>query len=211
MPCTFFIRMLKDPRTTGALVPSSARLARELAHLAKDAEHVLELGAGTGAVTQALSQVVDVEKLQVVELQKNLAASLTEKYPNLLVLQSAAHHALDNYPQHGSVAIVSSLPFRSLPPAIKTLTINSLLVFLNASPGSLLIQYTYGLGAPFAVPADFKWQQIKWIFANFPPACIWVLSKTADRPIVGPAPSLQRSSVTRLRAPTEADDLKKLM
>jgi len=68
--------MLKDPRTTGALAPSSARLARELANLAKDSENVLELGAGTGAVTHALSKVVKEEKLQIVELQKKLAASL---------------------------------------------------------------------------------------------------------------------------------------
>lgn len=195
---TFFICMLKDPRTIGALVPSSARLARELAHLAKNSDHVLELGAGTGAVTQALSKVVTAEKLQVVELQKKLAASLIKKYPNLRVLQSAAHLALDNYRQDGSVAVVSSLPFRSLPPAIKHLTIQSLLAFLEASPGSQLIQYTYGLSAPFAVPSGFKWQQVKWIFANFPPACIWVLSKTADMPSVDLSSSLHPSSVARL-------------
>ena len=195
---TFFICMLKDPRTIGALVPSSARLARELAHLAKNSDHVLELGAGTGAVTQALSKVVTAEKLQVVELQKKLAASLIKKYPNLRVLQSAAHLALDNYRQNGSVAVVSSLPFRSLPPAIKHLTIQSLLAFLEASPGSQLIQYTYGLGLPFSVPSGFKWQQVKWIFANFPPACIWVLSKTADMPSVDLSSSLHPSSVARL-------------
>ena len=195
---TFFICLLKDPRTIGTLVPSSARLARELAHLAKDSDHVLELGAGTGAVTQALSKVVTAEKLQVVELQKKLAASLIKKYPNLRVLQSAAHLALDNYRQDGSVAVVSSLPFRSLPPAIKHLTIQSLLVFLEASPGSQLIQYTYGLGLPFSVPSGFKWQQVKWIFANFPPACIWVLSKTADMPSVDLSSSLHPSSVARL-------------
>ena len=195
---TFFICLLKDPRTIGTLVPSSARLARELAHLAKNSDHVLELGAGTGAVTQALSKVVTAEKLQVVELQKKLAASLIKKYPNLRVLQSAAHLALDNYRQDGSVAVVSSLPFRSLPPAIKHLTIQSLLVFLEASPGSQLIQYTYGLGLPFAVPSGFKWQQVKWIFANFPPACIWVLSKTADMPSVDLSSSLDPSSVATL-------------
>ncbi len=195
---TFFICLLKDPRTIGALVPSSARLARELAHLAKNSDHVLELGAGTGAVTQALSKVVTAEKLQVVELQKKLAASLIKKYPNLRVLQSAAHLALDNYRQDGSVAVVSSLPFRSLPPAIKHLTIQSLLAFLEASPGSQLIQYTYGLGLPFSVPSGFKWQQVKWIFANFPPACIWVLSKTADMPSVDLSSSLHPSSVARL-------------
>jgi phospholipid N-methyltransferase len=180
MAYTFFLRMLKAPRTTGALAPSSARLARALADLATGSDHVLELGAGTGAVTQALSKVVNDEKLQVVELQKKLASSLRKRYPNLKVLQSTAHYALDNYQQCGSVAVVSSLPFRSLPPAIKQLTVQSVLGFLKSSPGSQLIQYTYGLGAPFSAPAGFKWQQVKWIFANLPPACIWVLTKTAD-------------------------------
>lgn len=175
---TFFFRMLKDPRTTGALLPSSARLARELACLTNGSDHVLELGAGTGAVTQALSKVVKEEKLQVVELQKKLAASLKKRYPNLKVLQATAHYALDNYRQSGSVAIVSSLPFRSLPPAMKHLTVQSLLGFLKSSPGSQLIQYTYGFGVPFIAPSGFKWQRVKWVFANLPPACIWVLTKT---------------------------------
>jgi phosphatidylethanolamine/phosphatidyl-N-methylethanolamine N-methyltransferase len=172
MPYSFLFRMLKDPRTTGALAPSSARLARELANLAKDSDNVLELGAGTGAVTQALFKVVKEEKL---------AASLKKRYPNLTVVHSTAHRALDNYRQCGSVAVVSSLPFRSLPPAIKHLTVQSLLAFLKSSPGSQLIQYTYGLSAPFTAPAGFKWQQIKWVFANFPPACIWVLTKSPDQ------------------------------
>ena len=181
MPYPFLFRMLKNLRTTGALAPSSARLARELANLAKDAENVLELGAGTGAITQALSKVVNEEKLQIVELQKKLAASLTKQYPNLKIVHSSAHFALDNYRHCGSVAVVSSLPFRSLPPAMKHLTVQSLLAFLRVSPGSQLIQYTYGLRAPFRAPPEFKWQQIKWVFTNFPPACIWVLTKTPDQ------------------------------
>lgn len=172
--------MLKNPRTTGALAPSSVRLARALADLAKGADHVLELGAGTGAVTQALATVVNEDALQVVELQKKLATSLKKRYPNLKVLHSTAHHALDNYRQCGSVAIVSSLPFRSLPAAIKHLTVQSLLGFLASSPGSQLIQYTYGLNVPFKVPAGFKWKQVKWVYVNLPPACIWVLTKTAE-------------------------------
>lgn len=172
--------MLKNPRTMGALAPSSARLARELACLAAGSDHVLELGAGTGVVTQALFEVVNEEKIQVVELQIKLAATLKKRYPNLKVLQSTAHHALDNYRQCGSVAVVSSLPFRSLPPAMKHLTVQSLLGFLKSSPDSLLIQYTYGLGAPFSAPSGFKWQQVKWVLANIPPACIWVLTKTVD-------------------------------
>lgn len=180
MAYSFFIRMLKNPRTTGALVPSSARLARELADLAAGSDHVLELGAGTGVVTQALFKVVNEEKIQVVELQIKLAATLKKRYPNLRVLQSTAHYALDNYRQCGSVAVVSSLPFRSLPPDMKHLTVQSLLGFLNAFPGSQLIQYTYGLGVPFRAPSGFNWHQVKWVFANIPPACIWILTKAVD-------------------------------
>ena len=182
MAYRFFFSMLKNPRVTGALVPSSARLARELACMATDSDQVLELGAGTGVVTQALCKVVNAEKIQVVELQIKLAATLKKRYPDLKVLQSTAHYALDNYRQCGSVSVVSSLPFRSLPPAMKHLTVQSLLGFLRVSPSNQLIQYTYGLGAPFSVPSGFKWRQIKWVFANFPPACIWVLTKTADHP-----------------------------
>lgn len=178
MAYTFLFCMLKDPRTTGALVPSSARLALALADLAKGSDYVLELGAGTGAVTQALSKVVNADKLQVVEVQKKLADTLKKRYPNLKVVQSTAHYVLDNYRPCGSVAVVSSLPFRFLLPAIKRLTVQSLLGFLKSSPGSRLIQYTYGFGAPFKVPSGFKWQQVKWVFANIPPACIWVLTKT---------------------------------
>lgn len=180
MAYTFFLRMLKNPRTTGSLVPSSVFLARELAALVKGSDHILELGAGTGAVTQALVQVVAQEKLEVVELQQNLAIALKKRYPNLKVLHSTAHEALNNYHKSGTVAIVSSLPFRSLPPVIKQVTVQSLLTFLTAVPNAKLIQFTYGLGTPFSVPSGFKWQQVKWVFANFPPACIWVLTPTVS-------------------------------
>lgn len=180
MAYTFLFGMLKYPRTTGALAPSSAQLAWELADLARDSENVLELGGGTGAVTHALSKVVSEEKLQVVELQKKLAISLKMRYPHLKILHATAHQALDDYRPCGSVAVVSSLPFRSLPPVIKELTVQSLLGFLSSSPGSRLIQYTYGLSAPFMAPDGFKWRQVKWVLVNFPPACIWILTKTVD-------------------------------
>ena len=63
---------------------------------------------------------------------------------------------------------------------MKHLTVQSLLRFLTALPKSMLIQFTYGLREPFRVSAGFEWRQVKWVMANFPPAGIWVLTKTAS-------------------------------
>ena len=179
MRTSSFDRIYAHLRIRGAIVPSSARLARELASLALGSDHVLELGAGSGVVTLALTKVVKAEKLQVVELHSGLASSLKQRYPHLNVMQGSAVFALDNYPKSGAIAVVSSLPFRSLPADMKHLTVQSLLRFLTALPKSMLIQFTYGLGEPFSVSAGFEWRQVKWVMANFPPAGIWVLTKTA--------------------------------
>lgn len=164
-------------RVTGAIAPSSARLAAAMASLAVGADNVLELGAGSGAVTNALVKVVTTEKLQAVELQECLAKGLKKRHPTLDVIAGSADVALDKYAREGSVAVVSSLPFRSLPADVKRLTVESVLRFLSVWPNSRLIQFTYGLGVPFSVGSEFQWQQGKWILANFPPACVWVLTR----------------------------------
>lgn len=164
-------------RTRGAIAPSSDRLCVALARLASNADHILELGAGTGAVTRALSKVTGVRSFRAVELQKKLAHDLKLKFPGVQVENCSADVALDRYPLQGSVAVVSSLPFRSLPGSIKSSIVRSVLRFLLASPQSRLIQFTYGFREPFAVSTEFQWKRVKWILANLPPACIWVLTK----------------------------------
>lgn len=171
-------RLPKSFRTRGAIAPSSYRLCVELACLATNADHILELGAGTGAVTRALSRLVGVRSFHAVELQEKLAHDLKLKFPGVHVHNCSADVALDRYPPHGSVAVVSSLPFRSLPGGIRNSIVKSVLRFLLASPQSRFIQFTYGFREPFAVGSEFQWKRVKWIFANLPPACIWVLTKT---------------------------------
>ena len=164
-------------RVTGAIAPSSARLAAAMASFAVRADNVLELGAGSGAVTNALVKAVTAEKLQAVELQECLAKGLKTRHPTLDVIAGSADMALDRYVREGSVAVVSSLPFRSLPADVKRLTVESVLRFLSVWPNSRLIQFTYDLGVPFTVGSEFQWQQGKWISPIYPPACVWVLTR----------------------------------
>ena len=173
----WLLRLSERLMITGAIRPSSARLARAMAALAMGANHVLELGAGSGAVTAALTQVVDAQNIHAVELQPQQAQRLKRRFPELRVTQGAAATALDHCTAEGPVAVVSSLPFRSLPSAIRQSTVDSLLQFLNARPEARLIQFTYGLREPFQAGPGFQWARVGWVLANLPPASVWVLSK----------------------------------
>ncbi|MEO8409758.1 MAG: methyltransferase domain-containing protein [Propionivibrio sp.] len=176
----FVQRTLTDFRISGAVLPSSPILAAAMVAPAVGYGHVLELGAGRGAVTQALTQLVHADNLVAVELQPQLATFLRQRFPQLQVVQGTADRALDKQSKNEAIAVVSSLPFRSLPAAIRLATIRSVLRFLAESPGSTFIQFTYGLQEPFAAGAGFEWKPVRWVFANVPPARIWTLTKSSN-------------------------------
>ena len=167
--------MLKYPGSTGAVIPSSKRLADAMARAATGAVRVIELGAGTGPVTQALLTQYPFARLTVVELQPSLAKHLRARFPGVEVIQACAHEVLNAYPFQGDTALVSSLPFRSLPEDIRNVTIDSIVRFMRRHPGSRLVQFTYHPQAPFPAPDDFRWSRQAFVWRNIPPAGVWVL------------------------------------
>jgi phosphatidylethanolamine/phosphatidyl-N-methylethanolamine N-methyltransferase len=167
--------MLRSPRTTGSLMPSSEKLAAAMAHASAGAGSAIELGGGTGAVTRALQGSYADEQLTVVELQPKLAAALANTFPRVRVIQAPAAQVLEQINMQNKVALVSSLPFRSLPKAVRQETIDSIARFLMRHPGSRLVQFTYLTGVPFAAPEGFYWSQIRTVWRNLPPARIWAL------------------------------------
>jgi phosphatidylethanolamine/phosphatidyl-N-methylethanolamine N-methyltransferase len=88
--------MLRDPVAVGLLFASSSRLARRLAEAVRDAAtstvgRVLELGAGTGAVTEALMEVGwPLDHIVVVERDEGLCRTLERRIPGLQVIHANA-------------------------------------------------------------------------------------------------------------------------
>jgi phosphatidylethanolamine/phosphatidyl-N-methylethanolamine N-methyltransferase len=82
---TLFLReWLANPQRTGAVAPSSPKLAAAMARwLPSDPEsYVLELGPGTGAVTQALIQRgLREDRLVAIENNPKLARLLRKRFP----------------------------------------------------------------------------------------------------------------------------------
>ena len=172
--------MLKNPSSTGCLVPSSRYLAKAMAEASAKADWVLELGAGTGAITKALIQHHGLEKVRAVELSVPLANGLRTRFPGLDVEQGSAQEALARIPYDcfEPLALASSLPFRSLPSAVVQEIQGSIVRALVAHPNAWLIQYTYQPRQPFEAPPGFAWTRTTRIWRNFPPAGVWVLRRT---------------------------------
>lgn len=177
MQSHLWTHLLRSPRTTGSLVPSSAHLARAMADCARGASRVLELGAGTGPVTLALRRHFDLAQMRCVELQPQMAARLQREHPGLTVVHGCALAALRDDEASPGTAVVSSLPFRSLPDAFKTEFLRELGQFLHRCPDAFVVQFTYQPRAPFSPPPGWRWHRGPFVLANFPPARVWVLRK----------------------------------
>ncbi len=171
--------MLKNPSSTGSVIPSSRFLADAMARAAGDVPHIVELGAGTGPVTQALLEQHPEASLTAVELQHSLAEHLRKRFPALDVRQACAHEVLDKMAFGQPMAVVSSLPFRSLPADVVGVTVGSIIACLERHPGSCLVQFTYQPRAPFQAPLGYRWQRVATVWRNTPPAGVWVLRKGA--------------------------------
>lgn len=168
--------MLRNPASTGALLPSSRTLANAMAFAATGADLIVELGAGTGPVTDALVSKLPGVPLIVVELQASLARRLQHLYPAIDVRQSSAKQVVDGLIDHpGKIVLISSLPFRSLPRHVATETAHSLCRFLAHDQRRKLVQFTYQPRAPFTAPQHLRWKRTTIVWRNTPPAGVWEL------------------------------------
>jgi phosphatidylethanolamine/phosphatidyl-N-methylethanolamine N-methyltransferase len=175
-------RMIRAAALAGAVAPSSRYLARAMARAAHGADALVELGAGRGPVTRALAQGYPELRLVVVEMRNDLALHLRREFKAAEIHAAPAAVVLRNLTGlPAATGVVSSLPFRSMPKALRHDTVCSILEFLRHGQGRFVVQFTYYPGAPFAVPAEFSWRRISFVALNLPPAAVWVLEPAARR------------------------------
>src|SRR5271155_2011051 len=91
----FLQEWLANPQRMGAVAPSSPKLAAAMARwLPSDpGTYVLELGPGTGAVTQALlERGLREDRLVAIERNPKMARLLREKFPRAHIITGDAWH-----------------------------------------------------------------------------------------------------------------------
>jgi phosphatidylethanolamine/phosphatidyl-N-methylethanolamine N-methyltransferase len=177
-PWLFAREMLSQPAAVGAIWPSSRQLAWSLASrvpLNGDGL-VVELGAGTGAVTCALLQRgIAPGRLMLIERSPGFVRHLRARFPGLMIVQGDAAELGDLLPRGSHIdAIVSSLPLRSLP-ASEAATVVAQWRALIAI-GGIVVQFTYDLrGADGPPLQDFLQRASHIVWANLPPARVLAL------------------------------------
>jgi phosphatidylethanolamine/phosphatidyl-N-methylethanolamine N-methyltransferase len=177
----FLKALITRPKNVGAIVPSGPALARAIAQVIDLARSgpVLELGPGTGVITQAmLERGIAPERLTLVEYDGEMAAHLNHRFPRVNVVQGDAfdlERTLGN--RHGEQfsAIVSGLPLLNFPLALRQSYMQGLIARLE--PGAPVIQFSYGTQAPVAAPPGCAVSRAALVWANIPPARVWVYRK----------------------------------
>ncbi len=92
-PGMFFKRWLANPLQMGSIVPSSNALCQRIVRQTRRTgdEVVIELGAGTGVISQALlDSGLPAERLFVVEIVPDMAAHLRRVLPGVNVIEGDA-------------------------------------------------------------------------------------------------------------------------
>jgi len=178
----FLAAWMRSPLKMGSFTPSSKSLARAMAERVNLAEEgmVVELGAGTGAVTHALVAAnIPPERLLVVEREPRLFAILHSQFPQLRIVRADAAELAQVLEECGVTkicAIVSSLPLLSMPRGVRTKIEASMAAAISG--GGNIVQFTYGPSSP--IPQD-RWRSLRiygkrkrFIVSNVPPAHVWV-------------------------------------
>ena len=169
-----FLRgLLKDPRGVSAPTPSSAALAGAMADRVDPLRPglVVELGAGTGVVTEALlARGGSPERLVVIEHGAYFADLLRSRFPDATVVQGDAF-AFERYqPDDARIsAVVSGVPLLNVPLWRRKTLIERALAAQDG--GGRFIQLSYGWKPPIAPGRRELSKTIVW--RNFPPAHIW--------------------------------------
>ena len=178
-----FIRSwLEKPLSTGAVTPSGRVLARAMARYVEPdlPGPVVELGPGTGPVTEALvAHGIDPARLVLVEFNPAFCQLLRARFPAATVIQADAYglrRALATLLRQPAAAMVSGLPMFTKPVRTRLRLLRDALTLLL--PGAPFVQFTYAVVPP--IPHSFAGvtaEASERIWMNLPPARVWVYRK----------------------------------
>lgn len=184
----FLKQLIKNPKSLGAIAPSSPMLANFICgHVPILEDHlVVEIGAGTGRFTQGLLKGgVKPENLAILELDPDMCKFLRKNFPQINVIEGDASQLHTLLPQNwiGKVGtIISGIPMVNLSKEDQSQIVSSCFSVLNEV--GRFLQFTYGPISPLPnKKLGLKKKRLGHVLFNFPPATVWCYWKQTDAQI----------------------------
>ena len=177
---TRFLRSwIERPLVTGAVTPSSKMLARAMAAYVDSRRPgpVIELGPGTGPVTEALvRRGIAQDRLVLVEYNPDFCHLLKRRFPKAAIVQGDAYEiqeTLADVLTEPAAAVVSSLPLFTKPLPVRLDLLHEAQDLMQ--PGAPFVQFTYAVVPPIPKnPRRYTATPSNRVWLNLPPARVWV-------------------------------------
>jgi len=156
----FLKALARNPGATGAVLPSSRVLARQMLRGIDfdDGHDVLELGPGTGPFTAALQAVLpDPSRYLGIELNPQFVRLLRQRFDGMCFVEGSAEDAEAHLREAGLGnvrTILSGLPFASLPPSVQDGVIGALDRLMT--PGTVFRTFQYVHAMPLGAAQRFR-------------------------------------------------------
>ena len=181
----WFKNYIKHPLEIGAIFPTSKITSKLMASeldIKKDSI-VVELGPGTGKITQAiLDKGVNEKNLILVEINDQFSNALKIKYPKINIFSEDAVTFFEKFEERYKRKIdiiISAIPLVSLDKNNNDLLCD--LAIKNLSSKGKFIQITYFIKCSFSENIIKKLQLKKSLVGfsliNIPPAFVWKIIK----------------------------------
>lgn len=179
----FLATWARDPKKMGAVASSSrAYCAMMVRHASIGVDGpILELGPGLGVVTRALLEAgVDPARITSIEYDPTFAETLKTRFPRVNVVWGDGFD-LDSTLKDGGqtrfAAILFAIPVLQMKQAERQALFSSYVRRLR--PGGNITQLSYAPTAPVkAVPGLFEPSSSPLVWANIPPARVWIYTPT---------------------------------
>lgn len=176
---------LRKPGRLGAVAPSGRALARLITSEISPARGpIIELGAGTGAVTRALlDRGVSEGQLALIEADPHFARLLRGRFPGARVLAIAAQRLrhIDPFDGIAASSVVSGLPLLSMRKREVMRVLDG--AFHRLDREGAFYQFTYGPRCPVPTAIlkrlGLRARRIGWVMNNLPPAAVYRIERSA--------------------------------
>ncbi|MCW2880267.1 MAG: ribosomal adenine dimethylase [Sphaerisporangium sp.] len=182
----FFGQFVRSPGTTGAVAPSSRRLARVLATPVPERGEpvVVELGPGTGVGTDEIQRRLGGRGHHLaIEINPRLAARLTDRHPTAKIIVADAVNLPKLLAKHGlerADVVVSGLPWAAFPARLQDDLLGAITEVLAPEGAFTTFAYVHARTLPPAIRFRRRlleaFEEVvpsRTVWGNVPPAFVY--------------------------------------